>query len=342
MFLCAKCASAATAALGCAGYLLEMVGQAESKWLVPLGLAIVLLLTVLILSDIRRTNAVIIGIVSITLSSLVIFVVCGLPTALAAGTINLTPFFAPVSAGSSRLAGLLEACALMFVAYTGYGRIATLAEEIQRPRRNIPLAIIVTLLVSMALYVTVALVAIGAVGAETSTTTDSERSAPLEIVAQEFGAPGVPEWVAVGAVTAMLGVLLKLILGLSRVMLAMARRRDMPALLARVRGSAATPAPAVVLVGIVIAGLVLIGDVKTTWSFSAFTVLIYYAMTNLAAIRLSEDERLYPRAIPWLGLFACLFLAFWVERRFWMIGLGLIATGLLWHWTALRLARSST
>jgi APA family basic amino acid/polyamine antiporter len=340
MFLCAKCASAATAALGCAGYLLEMIEPADAKWLVPLALAIVLLLTLLILSGIRRTNAVNIGIVSITLSSLVIFVVCGLPTALAAGMTNLTPFFAPVSAGSSRLAGLLEACALMFVAYTGYGRIATLAEEVQRPRRNIPLSIIVTLFISMSLYVAVALVAIGAVGPEKFTATGVERSAPLEIVAQEFGVPGVSQWVAVGAVTAMLGVLLNLILGLSRVVLAMARRRDMPTFLARVRGPAATPAAAVVLVGIVVSGLALIGDVKTTWSFSAFTVLMYYAITNLAAIRLHDDERLYPRAVPWAGLFACLFLAFWVEPRIWMIGLGLIAVGLLWQLTAERLARS--
>ena len=93
-----------------------------------------------------------------------------------------------------------------------------------------------------------------------------------------------------------------------------------------------------IFIGGVIAGLVLIGDVKTTWSFSAFTVLIYYAVTNLAAICLNDDERLYPRLIPWTGLFLCLFLAFWVEPLVWMIGLGLIAVGLIWYSVASRLA----
>jgi APA family basic amino acid/polyamine antiporter len=83
--------------------------------------------------------------------------------------------------------------------------------------------------------------------------------------------------------------------------------------------------------------LALIGNVKTTWSFSAFTVLIYYALTNLSAIRLRSEERLYPRFIPWCGLAACLFLAFWVEPWIWIAGLGLISLGLLWQGLANRL-----
>jgi APA family basic amino acid/polyamine antiporter len=81
------------------------------------------------------------------------------------------------------------------------------------------------------------------------------------------------------------------------------------------------------------------GNVKTTWSFSAFTVLVYYVITNLAATRLSDAERLYPRVIPWTGLVACLFLAFWVEMRIWFVGLGLVAAG-LWHVAALWAARN--
>jgi APA family basic amino acid/polyamine antiporter len=204
------------------------------------------------------------------------------------------------------------------------------------------LAVIVTLLVSMTLYMAVGLVAIASVGAGTFAAAGIQQAAPLEVVARQFNIPGVALVVAMGALAAMLGVLLNLILGLSRVVLAMGRRRDIPSLFAGVSKSSATPYSAVVLVGVLIAGLVLIGDVKTTWSFSAFSVLIYYAITNLAAIRLSDDERLYPRLIPWLGLFSCLFLAFWVETLIWMIGLGLIAGGLVWHWLAGRLTRSAS
>jgi APA family basic amino acid/polyamine antiporter len=142
-----------------------------------------------------------------------------------------------------------------------------------------------------------------------------------------------------GAMLAMLGVLLNLVLGLSRVWLAMGRRGDMPRGLASVNAGGTTPVPAVIVTGVVIAALVLIGDVKKTWSFSAFTVLVYYAITNAAALRLTPEQRRYPRVVAVAGLLSCLFLAFWVEWQIWAIGLGLIAVGLLWHTVATRRSR---
>jgi APA family basic amino acid/polyamine antiporter len=340
MFLCAKTASAATAALGFAGYTLTTLGQNQDGQ-VPLALAIVVVLTVLVLTGIRRTSATNVVIVSLTILSLAAFVLAGLPTACASGTRNLLPFFQPTSTGKAPLSGFLEACALMFVAYTGYGRIATLGEEIREPRKNIPRAIIVTLLVSMTLYVAVGWVGISAGGAEALASATKGQAAPLAVVTRQFSLPGVGLIVALGAITAMLGVLLNLVLGLSRVVLAMGRRGDAPSIFSRLDASEKTPYPAVILVGLAIAGLTLIGNVKTTWSFSAFTVLIYYALTNLSAIRLSESERLYPRFVPWLGLAGCLMLAFWVERTVWLTGLALMAAGLLWHLAA-RSARRRT
>ncbi len=223
----------------------------------------------------------------------------------------------------------------MFVAYTGYGRIATLGEEIHNPKRNIPIAIICTLAVSMFLYLAVGFVAIGATDAKTISEATLQQAAPLEVVSRQFGFPAVGPLVAVGAVTAMLGVLLNLILGLSRVGLAMGRRGDMPSILARLEKSNSTPYASVIMVGGIIAAITLVGSVKTTWSFSAFTVLIYYAITNLAAIRLTNEERFYPRFIPWCGLLSCLFLAFWVETRIWFIGIAVLASGILWQRVAI-------
>jgi basic amino acid/polyamine antiporter, APA family len=342
MFLCAKSASAATAALGFAGYTLNVISPDKSEWLVPIALALVIALTLLVLTGIRRSNRSNIGVVSITLFSLGVFIVAGIPTAISGGAAHVVPFFAPVSGTASPMAGFLQACALMFVAYTGYGRIATLAEEVHDPRRTIPLAIIVTLVVSMALYLAVGLIAMLSVGAEAFATAGEERAAPLEVVARQFPLPGVGLLVALGAVTAMVGVLLNLILGLSRVVLAMGRRGDIPSFFGRVGGSSTTPHAAVLMVGVMILGLVLIGNVRVTWSFSAFTVLIYYAITNLAAIRLSEEERLYPRIIPWMGLFSCLFLAFWVEPRIWIVGLTFLVGGLVWHGLARLLVRQAS
>ena len=84
-----------------------------------------------------------------------------------------------------------------------------------------------------------------------------------------------------------------------------------------------------VAVGVLIVVMTTLGDVRTTWSFSAFAVLIYYSLTNLAALRLSKEERLYPAWISAVGLVACGFLAFWVDPNIWLTGLGVLAAGLL-------------
>jgi len=331
MFLCAKSASAATAALGLAGYSLNVIGVKGTGGMLPIAMGVITLVTILVMSGLRRSNHFNIAVVSVTLGALVWFVGAGVSTAYSEGMSHWVPFFDPMDPTVSGVSGLLHACALMFVAYTGYGRIATMAEEVHHPRRTIPLAIILTLVMSIAIYVAVGVIAIAAVGSKAFARAGNERAAPLELVAGQFDLPAVTTVVAIGAVTAMLGVLINLVLGLSRVILAMGRRGDLPPSLGRLNRSATTPYRAVMLTGVLIGGLALIGDVKTTWSFSAFTVLIYYAITNLAAIRLSEQQRLYPAFIPWLGLGSCLFLAFWVEPLIWMSGSILIVVGLLWH-----------
>lgn len=332
MFLCAKSASAATAALGFAGYLLHLSSNGGySGWLVPIALATCVVLTAIVLGGIQRSNAANIVIVSITLTVLAVFVLAGLPVLQERGVEHLSPFFRPGRNGGGGLAGLLHASALMFVAYTGYGRIATLGEEVRHPRRTIPRAIILTLVVSALLYTAVGIVAIGVIGDEELLRATEAGAAPLEAVSRQFGVRSIPWLVGLGAMTAMLGVLLNLLLGLSRVVLAMGRRSDLPPATSRLNAQGTTPYVAVILVGCIVTALAAIGSVKTTWSFSAFTVLIYYAITNLAAIRLSREERLYSPVFSWCGLFSCLFLAFWVEWRIWLAGLALIAMGLVWH-----------
>lgn len=288
----------------------------------PLALLAVLSLTLLVLGGLQRSNLANTVVVGLTLLSLLVFVLAGLPQLSVA---NLTPFFSTATGQPVGLAALLQASALLFVAYTGYGRIATLGEEVHAPRQTIPRAMLITLLLTMLLYVSVATVGIGVMGA------GGLQAAPLAVAAAAFKIPGVALIVSLGAVTAMLGVVLNLILGLSRVLMAMGRRRDMPTALARLNAAGSSPPLAVIAVGLLIAALVLTGNIQTTWSFSAFNVLIYYDLTNLAALRLPPAERLYPRWMAWLGLLSCSSLAFWVETHIWLLGLALIAAGLLWQ-----------
>ena len=322
MFLVAKTASAATAALGFAGYFLSAMGIADRTYLILTALIALAALTLVVLTGIRRSNIANTAIVSVTLLSLAVFVVVGLPQ---------VSWEMPALQNDSSIGSILHATALMFVAYTGYGRIATMSEEVREPKQTIPKAIIFTLVLTMLLYMAVAIVFVGVGGVDKLSIQTAGNAAPLEVIARSFQIPGVSQLLAVGAITAMLGVLLNLILGLSRVWLAMGRRLDMPKVLARLNPSGTTPYVAVVVVEISIALLILVGDVKTTWSFSAFSVLIYYAITNLASLQLASAERLYPQWLAWVGLGSCLFLAFWVERQIWLTGLALIIAGLIWR-----------
>jgi APA family basic amino acid/polyamine antiporter len=327
MFMSAKSASAATAALGLAGYLLTAAEVGGRATQVVLGVLAVGAVSALVWHGTSRSNRANAIIVSVTLATLALFVAAGGRAASA----NSASTLAGVLPGPGGTRGLLEATALMFVAYTGYGRIATLGEEVTNPARTIPRAVIVTLAVSILLYVSVGLVAVGSVGASRLAEMTAIRAAPLEDAARAFAGPGLGRILAVGAVTAMLSVLLNLILGLSRVLLAMARRGDVPHRLATIDEARSSPTAAVAVVAVIIGLLVLIGDVKTTWSFSAFTVLVYYALTNLAALRLPPEARRFPRWISAAGLVGCLGLAFWVEWRVWAAGLGVIAAGFLWR-----------
>jgi APA family basic amino acid/polyamine antiporter len=331
MFLSAKSASAATAALGCAGYLLHVLSVPDGRWLrVGVALAIVAALTTLVAGGVKRSNTANIAIVTLTLLALAAFVLFGW---LSVDSARIGDRLGGPAIGDalSSPGALLHATALMFVAYTGYGRIATLGEEVRAPARTIPRAIIATLVLSMVLYVAVSATAVAVVGADAFAESTQVAAAPLEVVAMSFRHSWVAGLVATGAVTAMAGVLLNLLLGLSRVVLAMARRRDLPAPLDHVHPKTSSPDRAVWLVGAFIAGLVLLGDVKTTWSFSAFTVLVYYGITNLSALRLPPEARRFPRWIAAAGLIACFGLAFFVAWKIWLTGLALLGAGFIWR-----------
>ncbi|MEE3371203.1 MAG: APC family permease [Planctomycetota bacterium] len=334
MFLAAKSASAATAALGFASYLAHFLKlDPTDLWVPGIALLTIAVATLTVLCGIERSRQVTVCIVAWTLLGLVVFIISGLPAVAATPQSHWQPFFATANAHWAGSWGpLLKATALMFVAYAGYGRIATLGEEVHEPHQTIPRAIIVTLLVTGTLYVLVGIVAVGSIGAVRLVELTRGQGAFLEILAREFANPGVRIFVGTAALTALLSVLLNLVLGLSRVVLAMGRRGDLPSVTAQLNAARTTPFIAVLLVGLAIAGLASLGSVKTTWSFSAMTVLTYYAITNLAALQLAPQERLYHPLFAWLGLGGCLLLACWVDALLWVIGVSIALGGILVAW----------
>lgn len=329
VFLLAKSASGATAALGFGGYLLGTVGVHDRRAQVVVAILLVGVVASIVLSGIRPSNRVNVVVVVFTLASLAAFVAAGFPKLLELGSATLTPFFEP-EAGRSAGSALLYGTALMFVAFTGYGRIATLGEEVVEPRKTIPRAILTALSTVLVVYLLVALVAVGSVGSIRLGDVRTDAS-PLLAAARTFGVRGVPTLVGLGALSAFFGVLLNLILGLSRVLLAMGRRRDAPGVFARLDARHGSPTPAILATAVAIAALAATGSVKTTWSFSAFAVLIYYAITNLACLRLPAADRSFPRWFAVAGMLCCVGLAFFVEPKTWLVGSGLIVIGIAYH-----------
>lgn len=332
MYLLGKTAVAATAALGFSSYLINTIGISHS-FLVPIAELAVLALTVVVLGGMRRSKAATTVILSITLFALFFLIIAG-------GFVLSQKGFLPVEFAEIDLKtgskNFLESVALLFVAYNGPARITMLGEEITEPRKNIPKAVLVTLAITTIIYMGVALVSLGTIGPE-ALGIASEEAAPLEVVAASLGIPGAKTLLAIGAITATLSVLLSIILGLSRLLLAMGRRGDMPKLIAQLNPAGTTPYWAVIFISITVGLLVLTGDVKTTWSLSAFGSLWRCGIVGLAALRLSDEQRLYPVWMSLFALFSGLFLAFWIEWQVWLIGLGLIAVGLVWHFVASKL-----
>lgn len=303
-FLVAKTLSASTASLGFAAYL----GMGTE-----VSLTLIATLTLAILAGLRRTQWINAALVGTTLLALAAFVATGVGE------------WAPPLPSSPGLGGILEGASLIFVAFTGYGRVATLGEEIQNPGRNIPRAVVLTLAVALVLYLSVSWVALG-LGGAVGFYQGALAGNPLEQLATHR----LPVWVGwalrIGAVTAMAGVSLNLILGLSRVVLAMGRRGDLPKVFGVV-SSGGTPVAATLAVALFVALGAWMGTISVLWSLSAVTVLGYYAITNAAALGLGELP--LSRWVPWTGLVGCLVLSLSIRSGTFFQGVGIWAVALI-------------
>ncbi|OAT66756.1 transporter [Mycobacteroides immunogenum] len=203
------------------------------------------------------------------------------------------------------LAGVLQAAGLLFFAFAGYARIATLGEEVRDPARTIPRAIPIALAIALIVYAVVAVVVLTTLGP----TRLAASAAPLLDTAQVTDVWWLEPVVRVGAVVAATGSLLALILGVSRTTFAMARDRHLPHVLAAVHPTNAVPHRAEILVGLVVSILAATVDLRGAIGFSSFAVLVYYAVANASAWTLSPAEGRPPRIIPVLGLMGCVVVA---------------------------------
>jgi APA family basic amino acid/polyamine antiporter len=224
--------------------------------------------------------------------------------------------------------GLLQAAGLLFFAFAGYARIATLGEEVKSPARTIPRAIPIALGITLVVYAAVAVALLAVLGPARL----ASSPAPLADAVRAAGAAGLAPVVRAGAAVAALGSLLALILGVSRTVLAMARDRHFPAALAGVHRG--TPVRAELAVGAVVLALTLVTDLRGAIGFSSFGVLLYYAIANASALRLSPAEGRPLLAVPFLGLAGCAALALSLPTGSLLAGAAVAAAGVALYLTA--------
>ncbi len=284
----------------CAAMALTVGAYAAPELRRPLAIAAVVALTAVNYMGVRKTACLTRMIVAIVLASLAAVAVAALFGGAAAGD-NLGPV---TSAGG--WSGILESAGLLFFAFAGYARLATLGEEVVDPARTIPRAIPLALGVTLVVYATVAVSALLAAGPEAL----ARSNAPLDTAVRAGSLDALAPVVRVGGTVAALGVLLSLIVGVSRTTFAMAADGELPRWMDAVHPTHRVPHRAELAVGVLVAAVVLVADLRGAIGFSSFGVLTYYAIANASAWTLPPDQRLWPRPLPVLGVLGCVVLAF--------------------------------
>ena len=299
-FVIGKTASCAAMALTAAAYLVP------AGWQKPVAIVAVLVLVGVNVLGARRTARVGAVLVAGVLAVLVVVVAAGVTAAIAGAGVETS-----AGAGTSSepapggVYGVLQSAALIFFAFAGYARIATLGEEVRRPSSTIPRAIGIAFLVVVVVYTAVGTATLIALGPRRLAASD----APLADVVAVAGWSWAVPLVGIAAGVAALGSLLVLIAGVARTALAMGRDRELPTRLAEVHRASRVPVAAELAVGAAILVLVLVADLRGAIGFSSFGVLLYYLVANAAAFTQPPGERLVPGWLPIVGAVGCVVLA---------------------------------
>ena len=316
-FVIGKIASCAAMALTFAVYVVPGV------WQRPMAIAAVIILAAINYHGITRTAMLTKIIVAVVLGTLALVVIAS--TSGPGGLASVQSW--QLLAGGWY--GILQSAGLLFFAFAGYARIATMGEEVRDPERTIPLAILIALSITVLIYLAVGvsiLVGIGPAGV-------AATPAPLALAVQASGWGWASLVVRLGAAAAALGALLALIAGIGRTTLAMARHNDLPRWLAAVHEHHQVPHHAEVAVAALVCVLILFTDLRDVIGFSSFGVLLYYLIANVAAFTQGSERRRFPRILQIIGVLGCGTLVLTLPLRSVLIGALVYAVGICYRAT---------
>ncbi|MEU3471762.1 APC family permease [Rhodococcus sp. NPDC006774] len=291
-FVIGKTASSAATALVFAAYI------APAGYTKVVAVLAIVALTAVNYFGITRTAVLTKILVAAVLTVLVVGVVLGLTGSIEPNVAGLGSF------PDSGWYGILQSAGLLFFAFAGYARIATLGEEVVRPERTIPRAIVSALGIALLVYAVIALTLLSVLGSDSL----ASSSAPLVDLVVASGHSWASPVMRIGAGLAALGALLALIAGIGRTSLAMARHHDLPSYLAAVHPRYSVPHRAEITLAVIVCVLVLVVDLRNAIGFSSFGVLLYYLVANLSAFTQDAAHRRYPRALQILGSIGCVVL----------------------------------
>jgi APA family basic amino acid/polyamine antiporter len=300
----------------CAGMALTFGAYAAPSSARPIAVAAVVGLTAVNYCGVQKTAAVTRIIVAVVLAALAL-VIAG----TAFGGRASTAHFDDLTGHGAY--GILQSAGLLFFAFAGYARIATLGEEVDDPARTIPKAIPRALAITLAIYALVAISAVAAVGP----TVLAQSDMPLATAVRAGHLDALAPAVRVGGAVAALGVLLSHIAGVSRTVFAMAANGEFPRWLGAVHPRHKVPHRADVVIGGLVAVLVSVTDLRHAIGFSSFCVLTYYAIANASAWTLPPARRHWPRGFAAAGVVGCVTLAGTLPARTALTGASVLAAG---------------
>ncbi|WP_308220827.1 APC family permease [Microbacterium sp. CIAB417] len=318
-FVIGKIASCAAMAMTFASY------AAPAGWERPVAVLAVAALATVNCFGVTRT--------ALATRILVAATLLGLAVVVAAGVGGAPHSPAPLA--DATVYGVLQGAGLLFFAFAGYARIATMGEEVVDPARTIPRAIVLALGGAVVVYLAIGVTVILVLGADAVA-----GPAPLAGVVEAAGWGWADPVVRVAASAASLGALLALLTGIGRTTLAMARESDLPRWLSAVDTRWQVPRRAEITIALIVIGIVLVADLRGAIGFSSFGVLLYYLIANAAAFRQTGDDvRRYPRALQVLGALGCLVLVSTLPAMASLIGTVVVLAGVAYRMLRLRIAR---
>lgn len=319
-FVIGKTASCAAMALTFAAY------AVPPDWLRPVAASAVVVLAAVNYRGITRTA----GLTRI----IVVVVIIALAITVAAGLFGGQPDphrLAP-SVGDLSWYEVLQSAGLMFFAFAGYARIATMGEEVREPAHTIPRAIQIALGITVAIYAAVTVTLLTTVGPADVAASADPLTTLVEAGSWQWAVPVV----RVGAASAALGALLALIAGVGRTSLAMARQGDLPTWLSAVHPRYRVPHHAEITLASIVCVLVLTIDLRGAIGFSSFGVLLYYLVANLSAFTQDRQHRRFPRTLHILGAAGCATLVVTLPLTSAITGLAVFAVGIAYRLWRLR------